>query len=428
MIPTELSMTIGRLPSDVMWVPEDINFYDNGGLAITGHIGHDAASPALVRAARGAWLSLSENGDEPVVPVEVPSDPTLSGFYRPRRATANTDGSPTWYQVKVDLDPVRDFAQPMVDVTALAIHRAGYAIDEEDCQSQYWRPSEVISESRRGTFGGGGEFTRATATGEVGGYVGGSGGVNSGVGQLTVWRYALAAADWYTGACALEVSFDGGDTWIVWPGSQVPAGFTDWRLTNGLVRVWLAGGDDLAVQHYDGTQWETAKIYTLKIDGGADIAGWSMSSVMRNGSHIVSMRLAGHIPLFFSSGDTAGGQLDLTLKRGDRWVYGRSQTVQGVASITRATPEAATSGTGGLYAAGVDGDGNRYVLASAALTTKDTTNGGLSTNALDDWESFDFGIGAAIGGSTSAIGVEGSPSLLEQYGRWVSEQVRVATL
>lgn len=208
--------------------------------------------------------------------------------------------------------------------------------------------------------------------------------------------WLVAAANAYKGACRMEVSHDSGSTWRTVVGRQPRNLPTYWRVSNSLVRVTAtttASKVELSVEHHDGSQWETAKVWQLTADTSYTALAFAPTSLacFKNAADEVRVQVG--------AGTTDRVTLDVRLRRGSRVVecayYHPSVTALGV---RRGTNEAATALTTacGLRATSADAGGNRYVVATPqTLAGSDTTIGAIRVTS----NLFRFGIGSAIGGT-----------------------------
>lgn len=408
------TITVGRVGLDIpLRVPAEGAWSDGVGMKISGTLGAEAGYSLEESVALFHQFNGLVNADERVVPCTFAATPSLDGFYEVGAASVKTDGA-SWatgaFDYDLTLHRVRGSSRPVVDVKSLAVYRTGYAVAAVSCSVMYGAPS-AASDLTFIPYATTANVTRTADTGAVT--------VKGYSAAFSTFSFRPAAADWYDGACKVEVTFDG-STWFTVTGGQIPAGITSWRLNNGLVRVVpSATAGRIDVQHYDGSTWETAKTYRLTISsstGVVDLVGAPV--VLRNAPHIAALKMT-------ISGSAAGvgpSTLTLTVRRGDRFLYGVIQGLQNTGGgVRRDTAEAATSASGGLAATANDASGNRYVLASNAATTKDTANGGLS---ISPGYTVDFGIGSAIGGSAAVSG-DTTAELLSQYGFWNAENPRV---
>ena len=229
--------------------------------------------------------------------------------------------------------------------------------------------------------------------------------------------FSVAAGAWYAGAVKVSsgspLRLRSGDT-IENPTPN------DWRLENELVRVSPNGtGGRLDVEHHDGTQWETAKVWRIQVAGG-DVGEWTYAAILRNDPEECAVRLTRTV--------SAGGviTLDLALRRGSRFVSGfLTHNAAATLKVVQATAEASSTNTPSGASAPVavvkssnDADGNRAVVGSSSTFVADLTNCGLSIASTTE---LDFFIGSRIDGSGSQAG-DGTSDLCLQYLGHVSEE------
>jgi hypothetical protein len=113
--------------------------------------------------------------------------------------------------------------------------------------------------------------------------------------------------------------------------------------------------------------------------------------------------------------------LDLTLRRGSRFVEGYLQTgTSATLAAYRSTLETNTSfaASGYVTATGDDADGNRFAVGSARTFTAHTNGGVIKSSAT----SLDFWIGVEAGGG-SAVSGDAATDLRSQYVACLPEAV-----
>lgn len=369
-----------------------------------------AAELAQVLAERQRLMGYVGNFDESVVPIIWDCDPTVNGFYRITDAKVDFDGPSMEtgvFNFTVEADQILGYASPQFEVLILG---AGITNPHGVTGESWFAFPDVVSEQlyrtdcrdayTRNTPDGALQFTRCFAF-----YSG-------------TLRYYLTPESFYVGAGVIEVN----DPLEICVGTQIPRSPDDWRLSNGLVRVTPGGDGRFAISHYDGTQWDNAKVFEIAghepvgydaVNGfnAGRITGFSNLTILRNSPETVSIRLSCNVELGFTWGRVF---VDITLRRGDRMARFYLHSDQ--SDDYRVRPyiaEAATALTGGLRATNSDGDGNRYVIAygSKAVTTTLAT-GTVALSAISN--QFDFGIGSEIGGS-AAIGSATAQALIEEF-------------
>jgi hypothetical protein len=186
-----------------------------------------------------------------------------------------------------------------------------------------------------------------------------------------------------------------------------------WTLDNSLVKVAPGSAASFTVSSWGGAAWED-KSWNLLV--GADLlAGSEISAVtvLRNDFESATVRTVW-------TGAAGRNLLDLTLRRGSRFVEGYLQT--GAADtlwVLRTTAEAGTAPASAAYvtATANDADGNRYIVGSARTFTANTVTGGLSKAAT---RTLDFFLGSVVSGSGAATG-DAATDLRNQYILTMSE-------
>jgi hypothetical protein len=191
-------------------------------------------------------------------------------------------------------------------------------------------------------------------------------------------------------------------------GVDVPLAATGWALTNGLVNAtWSAsGGGTLDVQSYTGSAYHS-KLWGVFQNSTTLITAWDGATLLRNDPEMVILRLIKAL----SPGRLT---LDLTLRRGSRFVEGYMQTGtapdQLKVRLNSAEAFVDTSASGYLTATSNDSDGNRFVCGSARSFTANA-NGGVQKTSTT---SMDFFLGVAAGGG-SAVSGDAATDLRNQY-------------
>lgn len=175
-----------------------------------------------------------------------------------------------------------------------------------------------------------------------------------------------------------------------------------WTLSNGLVRISVAGaGNKLDVQYFDGSTWQS-NIWKLQV-GGSDINAFSGASILRNEFEQCIVRLV-------CSVSTGGRQtIDLSLRRGSRFVEGFMQnSTSNTLKVAPNNVTASTSGSG--YQVATAGT-HRPGAGSSRTMIFDNTNGGISKASTT---TFDFWIGVVISAAAPATG-DSITDLRDQY-------------
>lgn len=197
-------------------------------------------------------------------------------------------------------------------------------------------------------------------------------------------------------------------------GADVPLAASGWSLSNGLVNVTTSASATLDVQAYTGGAYHS-KLWNVSVAGSAaSITSWDGATLLRNDPEMGILRLTKGL-------NPGRATLDLTLRRGSRFVEGYLQTgTAATLAAYRSTLETNTSfaASGYVTATANDSDGNRFAVGSARTFTAHT-NGGViksAATAMDVW------IGVAAGGG-SAVSGDAATDLRNQYVACMPEAV-----
>lgn len=173
-------------------------------------------------------------------------------------------------------------------------------------------------------------------------------------------------------------------------GVDQPLAPSGWSLSNGLVNVTTSASASLDVQAYTDGAWRS-KAWNVSVAGsGSSIPAWDGATLLRNDPEHVVLRLTRSL-------SPGRATLDLTLRRGSRFVEGYLQTSgSATLAVYRAGAETGAAGTGYIAAAADDADGNRYVVGSARSFTAHP-DGGVQKTAVT---ALDFFIGAVASQAT----------------------------
>lgn len=166
-------------------------------------------------------------------------------------------------------------------------------------------------------------------------------------------------------------------------GVDVPLAAAGWALSNGLVNITPGASGTLDVQAYTGGAWHS-KEWNVSVAGSASsITSWDGATLLRNDPEMCILRLTKGL-------NPGRASLDLTLRRGSRFIEGYLQTgTAATLAAYRTTLETNTSfaASGYVTATGDDADGNVFAAGSARSFTAHT-NGGVikaAATALDFW-------------------------------------------
>ncbi|MYS15163.1 hypothetical protein [Streptomyces sp. SID4982] len=189
-------------------------------------------------------------------------------------------------------------------------------------------------------------------------------------------------------------------------GADVPLAASGWALSNGLVNVTSSASASLDVQAYTGGAWRS-KLWNISVAGSAaSITTWDGATLLRNDPEMCILRLVKGL-------NPGRASLDLTLRRGSRFVEGYLQTTTAnTLAAYRSTLETNTSfaASGYVTATANDTDGNRFAAGSARTFTAHT-NGGVTKGAAT---AMDFWIGAVASGG-SAVSGDAATDLRNMY-------------
>lgn len=176
-----------------------------------------------------------------------------------------------------------------------------------------------------------------------------------------------------------------------------------WELNNSLVRVTPGASGSFDVACWSGGGWKSAKGYQVAVNGTA-VTATPEFTVLRNEPGEVTVRLT-----FPSSPGRV--TVDLGLRRGSRFVTGVVKRHAAASlAVVRTAAETAAAATGGLRATAADGDGNRFVMGSAATVTTATGTASITRASAT---AFDFFVGHEVG-ATPGTG-DAFANLFAQY-------------
>ncbi len=371
-------------------------------LQIVGEIAPADADEA--KSIRNELWRMSENRDL-VVPLAYTQDSSLDGLYRLLSADVSIEmvSLSGWYPFRASLKPYGAAGRAAVESRIIGGLRANdHSITAGTSEPYHAVPSTAIAYDPGATIP-----TRMTRT-----FDGVTMHVYRDVDNTVSPIWSIPPANFYDGAARAEV----GTTLRVLSGLDSENLPTAWLMSNDGVRVKLTTSIPtgmLSVEHYDGSQWETAKIWKV-VAAGSTVNTWHALSILRNDAAAVSIRL--------THNRASGGAitLDLTLRRGSRFLEGRISNPAASSSfeVSRGdTTEAATAITGGARATATDGDGNRYVVGSTKTVTLAATGGIHRGTSSTTW---DFFIGSEIGATGAASG-DAAADLINQYHGYITE-------
>lgn len=199
-------------------------------------------------------------------------------------------------------------------------------------------------------------------------------------------RWGCAPTDYLDGR--VKVTTTGGQEVY---GVDVPLAATGWALSNGLINATPGASGTLDVQAYTGGAWHSKEWNVSAAGSGASITSWDGATLLRNDPEMCIVRLTKGL-------NPGRASLDLTLRRGSRFIEGYLQTGTSAtlaAYLTTAETNTSFAASGYVTATNDDADGNRFAAGSARTFTAHASGGitKSATTALDFW------IGTVTGGS-----------------------------
>jgi len=281
-------------------------------------IGHSAATTL-----RDQLLGYVNSPDEAFVPVLWDDDPSVAGYYRvlsvsvtPHRAGAFLG----YYAFAVTIERVTGYAAPLIELHSLGTVRTNEHSSATATQS-YCFPAAAqsiafLSEASGSFIPFAAARTREGARGDVLSYD-----------QLASQRYTaqfyVDPAGYYDGAATVLA----GDDLAVVVGRQVPNTPDSWRVTNGLFEVEPdgSGGFGLRCRMFlDGafTDWVPFSIISsgVLLDPRVPLPAPHTITILRNGPEEVAIRLLTAAPSAFTGNAYSPIYVDISLRRGARWV------------------------------------------------------------------------------------------------------------
>ena len=187
---------------------------------------------------------------------------------------------------------------------------------------------------------------------------------------------------------------------------------TGWQLHNSLVRVTVNSSGQILVASHDGVQWEE-KAWKITVASSLISTAPDAVTVIRNEYEAGTVRLV----WARSPGRT---QLDLTIRRGARWVEGHLQTLPGGVTMVvgLVTPETTTAGAGHITANGDDAAGNRFLAGCAETFTAGTCTSSITVTSAS---SMNLMLGSVVGGGSAEHGDEAA----DHIARWLGSTAEV---
>ena len=313
-----------------------------------------------------------------VIPVTFTDKPERSGYY----AVKNSSAAYTEYRTetvtsdwKVSLDRIGSDAETDLQSRLTGAVR----LNDFSLSGERWHAPPI---GHYGYYTGSTNATVMTRTGADGAMT-----VYRGVPANISPRWGCAPANYLTGR-ARALTTGGQEVY----GVAVPLAATGWSVANGLVNVTTSASGSIDVQTYSGGAYRS-KSWNVSVAGsGSSITSWDGATLLRNDPEMVILRLVKGL-------NPGRATLDLTLRRGSRFVEGYLQTgTAATLAAYRSSLETNTSvaASGYVTASADDSDGNTFVIGSARSFTAHT-NGGIIKSAAT---AMDFFIGAVASQTT----------------------------
>lgn len=356
---------------------------------------------------RDQFLGLVEDGAEPVIPVIFSStlSSQLDGYYRVVGAQADhprgglgASGSTNWMFWSVDLERIRDWRNPKVEISTFAgIVTNSHSVTD----GSIWVGNPGGTESY---FHGYSLGLALTTNSNGDGFTQSLWSTTEPAGTLATTtpftqHLYVPAASWYKGGCRIEYNVASGGTYYEVTGRR-PFPSADIvgriRMSNGLVRVLPNTVGGVLTYWWDGSAWDGSYRWD-QVRGASTVITWNSATVLRNTPEECAIRLASDV-----SGASLGPvYLDLSIRRGSRnvigYLVGGGYQSSFQFSVTPNATYAGTSITGGVRKTSNDGNGNRTFLVSNNGTTISTANGSVAQASTGS--PMLFAIGCEVGGS-----------------------------
>lgn len=356
-----------------------------------------ATTYARLALLRHQVAGLADNPDEPIVPVNWTGDASVDGFYEVLDASVPMPPrgiAALRLEYRVRLRRVAVYPDINSLMIGNTVRTNSHGIAKASTVPWWATPADASMDLISGA-------TATTRTAETGTLR-----VQYTTDGTVIYdrtnRWQVAASDYYDGAARVELWDGTSGGWFAAIGRRLPntnpsAG---WRMTNGLVRVSIAGAGLITVEHYVSGSWSVSKTYKLTAGTGPTTLGaFKTVTIIHNAAEVVTVRLG----LEQATGTEYQMSLDLTLRRGAPWVEGVVARDPGPGTVElgvyRNTAEAAAAFTGGVRADAPDAAGY-YWLATSKTKTNDLTQGGFRASTVAG-SVFDFAIGFAVTGAAT---------------------------
>lgn len=423
--------------------------YDGNSLAIDGYVlpASDGANGVL--AARQQLRGLLDNLDEEAFPVTCSADSTIDGYYVPTSVAVDDLGpfgaSKARFSIRMDrLRP--DATGVLLEGSGVVFTRANsHSITGQSGQWSVPTAATMAIPPNQWTKNVA-PINRVADSGSLfTAFIGESSATAFG-------QYVVPVANHYDGSARVERLY--GSTYREVVNRQASLTSSNWRLTNGLIRLQASATANrlFDIYSYNGSAWSTSPI-TINLSGALTGSGGATEAtatnpkveavnIIRNSPEVCTVRLSCRWTSQ-SIGGSVGNPLmvaaklsysiilvDISLRRGDHMAVVNVLTspLRYIKMRNDAVP-ASTTLTGGVRTTAniANGNNDRLVMCTTAtLTTNDGNSGiGIDGNSRSgSVRSGFFGVGLEIGGS-GATGQNAAQELIYQLLTPFSEQQRV---
>lgn len=430
-----MTLTIGRAAVDN---PEKVSS-SGGRITLEGDIapanGTDAANVDEFLARRQQLVAMVDNPDMDVWPVTWTEDDTLDGFYRVRRA--EVDPASVYLatgvgRYRVELERPVGLVSPLVECSTVSLVMTNAAgVTASTAKSIWAAPGEadaVESPTKAATYP---TDTRTPDGDAAVKLFRVAAGLSSGT-------FLIDPADFWAASARVEVTFDAGTTWYEVPGRSLPLTASNWRLSNGLVRITPSATGIVDVSFFNGSGWSAAQPVNLEMRYPASPTynyrfnyDTIVSAVaIRNSPEACTLRLTIRPSSLISGSNSwmvhAYSTFEMTLRRGEVLVRCTHTPTgaYGYSTVGVGTSGGAQTGlTSGVRADGTVNSGRILIGFGGAPATADSSQGTPGAN-LFRYSTAQFCIGYEIA-AASATTYNAAQQVIYQYLAALSEVQKV---
>lgn len=394
-------VTFDRGPATAAW--------QGDRLTLTGHL--QASSTANQQALRQQLLGHADNPDEPVIPIIWPYDTDVTGFYRVLGVGVELFQKPSEVVAfDLSLERVPGYQAPLFELWSRGTVRVNaHSITSTEATPWIGLPDGAMGIS---------PHDADLRVYEIDGELGDAFYFDGGVGADQTWFYDkttsfyLPAANYYDAAATLEVNGN------VVVGEQIINDPLDVVLTNGLLSIVFTSGN-LTVSVWTGAAME--EVGTFWASEGSSFSTFATPravTALRNSPEVVSIRLNHDLPPTQGSALSNSAVVDLTLRRGARYVEGFTAVPVaanlGVAATASVVGNGTGTGiTGGIMRDGADANGNTWVMSSPIAHTEDLTTGQIGIYSTATVTEFPWMVGVSTG--TDAVLPNPDPATIDVF-------------